>query len=68
MRFQNILAKNYKARLVLVGRSPLPKRKLWDTWIASHPVDDPITDKIRKITEIEILVAKFCIWTQAWMI
>ena len=49
------LAKNYKARLVLVGRSPLPKRKLWETWITSHPVDDPITDKIRKITEVENL-------------
>jgi acyl transferase domain-containing protein/thioesterase domain-containing protein/acyl carrier protein len=49
------LAKNYKARLVLVGRLPLPKRKLWETWITSHPVDDPITDKIRKITEVENL-------------
>ena len=49
------LAKNYKARLVLVGRSPLPKTKLWDAWVAGHPADDPVTEKIRKVAEIEKL-------------
>ena len=49
------LGKNYRAKLVLVGRSHLPKRKLWDAWIASHQADDPVTYKIGKITEIESL-------------
>ncbi len=47
------LAKIYKARLVLVGRSQLPKRKLWNAWLANHSTDDPVADKIRRIIEIE---------------
>jgi acyl transferase domain-containing protein/acyl carrier protein len=49
------LAKNYRANLVLVGRSTLPDRESWNTWIGSHQDDDPIQAKIRAIQRIEKL-------------
>ena len=49
------LAEKYRASLVLVGRSSLPARKAWDTWIASHPADDPVSARIRTIERIEKL-------------
>jgi NAD(P)-dependent dehydrogenase (short-subunit alcohol dehydrogenase family)/acyl carrier protein len=49
------LAEKYKARLVLVGRSPLPERKSWDAWITNHPADDPVCAKVRAIRKIESL-------------
>jgi acyl transferase domain-containing protein/thioesterase domain-containing protein len=49
------LAKNYRARLLLVGRSCLPAKSSWNAWIADHPADDGIVNKIRRITEIESL-------------
>ena len=49
------LTKNYNARLLLVGRCRLPERHSWDSWIANHQPDDPVSDKIRKIVDIEKL-------------
>jgi acyl transferase domain-containing protein/acyl carrier protein len=47
------LAGNYRAKLVLVGRSNLPGRESWSEWIASHETDDPISRKIAAIERIE---------------
>ncbi len=47
------LAKNYQAKLVLVGRSKMPAKNSWDSWIANHPADNSITKAIGKITSIE---------------
>jgi acyl transferase domain-containing protein len=49
------LAEKYRASLVLVGRSSLPGRESWDTWIGSHPADDPVRAKIGAIERIEKL-------------
>jgi thioesterase domain-containing protein/acyl carrier protein/NAD(P)-dependent dehydrogenase (short-subunit alcohol dehydrogenase family) len=49
------LAKNYQAKLILVGRTELPRRKLWDTWIDNRSADNSIADKIKKLREIENL-------------
>jgi len=49
------LAEKHRARLVLVGRSSLPARKAWDTWIGSHADDDPVRARIRAIERIEKL-------------
>lgn len=49
------LAKAYRAKLALIGRSHLPKRELWDTWIANQAANDVIVEKIGKIKEIERL-------------
>ncbi len=47
------LAKNYRAKLALLGRSHLPKRKLWNSWIENHPTNDAVTQKLQRIEEIE---------------
>jgi len=52
------LAAKYRARLVLVGRSSLPSRESWDTWIGSHPADDPVRARIATIERIEKLGAE----------
>jgi amino acid adenylation domain-containing protein len=52
------LARKAKARLVLVGRSPLPERPGWDAWLASHGDGDPVSRKIRRLRALEALGAE----------
>ena len=47
------LAKNYNARLVLLGRSTLPPRELWGKWPDSYETGELVTRKIKAIQEIE---------------
>jgi amino acid adenylation domain-containing protein len=47
------LARSAQARLVLVGRSTLPDRSLWEYWLAGHEEHDAISVKIRAIQELE---------------
>ena len=47
------LARERKARLVLVGRSPFPAREEWPAWLESHAFGDPVSRKIRRLREIE---------------
>jgi acyl transferase domain-containing protein/acyl carrier protein len=47
------LAKNFKARLVLTGRSPFPHRDQWEEWQRTHDTTDETAVKIRKIREWE---------------
>jgi phthiocerol/phenolphthiocerol synthesis type-I polyketide synthase E len=56
--FAEHLAREARARLVLVGRSPLPERAAWDAWLASHPAADPVSEKILKLRELEALGAE----------
>ncbi|NQZ64744.1 SDR family NAD(P)-dependent oxidoreductase, partial [Crocosphaera sp.] len=49
------LAQKVQAKLLLIGRSPLPERKNWQEWIKSHDSQDKTTQKIRKIQQIEKL-------------
>ncbi|MCY1079353.1 type I polyketide synthase [Archangium lansingense] len=53
-----VLAKRAQARLVLVGRSALPERSTWDSWLASHDEKDPIGQRIRKVRALEALGAE----------
>lgn len=52
------LAREYRARLVLVGRTPLPQRQDWDDWLERHDADDTIGQSIRKVRQLEDLGAK----------
>ena len=52
------LAAKYRARLVLVGRSSLPSRESWNTWIGTHPADDPVCARIGTIERLEKLGAE----------
>jgi thioesterase domain-containing protein/NAD(P)-dependent dehydrogenase (short-subunit alcohol dehydrogenase family) len=47
------LAHDLKARLVLVGRTPLPEREEWDDWLRSRGGNDAIGRRIRKVQELE---------------
>jgi acyl transferase domain-containing protein/acyl carrier protein len=53
--FSKYLAKSYRAKLVLVGRSSLPERESWNASTESRPADNSIRDKIDRIVEIEKL-------------
>ncbi len=52
------LAREFHARLVLVGRTPLPNRSDWDDWLAHHPVDDSISQGIARVRVLESLGAE----------
>ncbi|MEO6787878.1 MAG: SDR family oxidoreductase [Chthoniobacteraceae bacterium] len=49
------LARTFRAKLILIGRSSLPLRESWPDWIKDHPGDDPTARRIRSIEEIEAL-------------
>ncbi|MCC5863482.1 MAG: SDR family NAD(P)-dependent oxidoreductase, partial [Gammaproteobacteria bacterium] len=49
------LISEYRARLVLVGRTPLPARGDWDEWLESHGTDDSISRAILRVRELEAL-------------
>jgi acyl transferase domain-containing protein/thioesterase domain-containing protein/aryl carrier-like protein len=49
------LARSVRARLVLIGRTPLPPLAERDTWLASHPADDPTSLRIRRVRALEDL-------------
>jgi phthiocerol/phenolphthiocerol synthesis type-I polyketide synthase E len=55
LTFAEFLAREYRARLVLLGVSALPERATWNEWLAVHGDGDRISLRIRKIREIEEL-------------
>ena len=56
--FARELARNVKARIVLVGRSPLPPRSEWDRYATTYGAGDKIGRAIAAIREIEQLGGK----------
>ncbi|HEV2705717.1 MAG TPA: amino acid adenylation domain-containing protein [Pyrinomonadaceae bacterium] len=52
------LAQTRRARLTLVGRSPLPVKDEWAQWLSAHPADDEVSVKIRRIEALEELGAE----------
>jgi NAD(P)-dependent dehydrogenase (short-subunit alcohol dehydrogenase family) len=47
------LADKVRARLILVGRSDFPAREQWEQWLTAHHEQDPCSQKIREILDIE---------------
>jgi thioesterase domain-containing protein/NAD(P)-dependent dehydrogenase (short-subunit alcohol dehydrogenase family)/acyl carrier protein len=47
------LARKAQAKLILIGRTPLPEASEWDVWLASHEEQNPISAKIRRLRAIE---------------
>jgi acyl transferase domain-containing protein len=47
------IADRVKAKLVLTSRSDFPAPEAWDQWLDKHPGNDKISEKIRKIQELE---------------
>jgi acyl transferase domain-containing protein len=58
------LARAFKARLILLGRSSLPERAQWEGWLATHGPVDRTSRMIQKVRELEALGAEV-IWAQA---
>ena len=52
------LAERHTARLVLVGRTPLPERSDWDDWLAEHDSADSISAAILQVRHLESLGAE----------
>jgi phthiocerol/phenolphthiocerol synthesis type-I polyketide synthase E len=46
------LARQYQARLVLIGRNGLPPENSWQQWVISHPATDELSQKIRRVREL----------------
>jgi acyl transferase domain-containing protein/thioesterase domain-containing protein len=49
----NDLAERAKAKLVLLGRSPLPERGEWDNWLRRHGSDDRVSRRIDQVRALE---------------
>ncbi len=47
------LAQTVKAKLILIGRSPFPHRESWEQWLQEHDNKDIVSQKIKKIQELE---------------
>jgi acyl transferase domain-containing protein/acyl carrier protein len=47
------LAETLQAKLILTGRSPFPPGEQWEQWLVNHDDDDAISEKIRKLKELE---------------
>ena len=52
------LARDLKAKLVLMGRRALPAPGEWSAWLAAHDAADPVSRGIRKVRELEALGAE----------
>lgn len=53
--FAEYLAEKVKAKLVLIGRSVLPEKEQWQEWLATHDAENAVSQKIRKLQELETL-------------
>lgn len=52
------LAQRVQARLVLTGRTGLPPREAWTTWLETHSSDDQVSTQIRAVQQLEQTGAK----------
>ena len=55
------LAEAVKAKLILLGRSGIPKRAEWGGWLEAHGDPDSVSRKIRKVQALEELGAEVVI-------
>jgi acyl transferase domain-containing protein/thioesterase domain-containing protein/acyl carrier protein len=57
------LARHAKARLVSVGRSPMPHEPAWDRWLQEHGEHDETSRKIAKVRALQALGAEVMLAT-----
>ncbi|UCH94267.1 MAG: SDR family NAD(P)-dependent oxidoreductase, partial [Candidatus Aminicenantes bacterium] len=57
------LAKTLQAKLILTGRSAFPARQEWDQWLNTHHSLDSVSQKIRKVKELEALGAEVQVYS-----
>ncbi|AFZ28250.1 beta-ketoacyl synthase family protein,acyltransferase family protein,phosphopantetheine-containing protein (plasmid) [Cylindrospermum stagnale PCC 7417] len=56
--FAKYLAKAFKAKLILLGRSDLPIKENFSEWIATHGEQDTVSRQIQKVKALEELGAE----------
>lgn len=61
LEISTYLAQTVQAKLVLISRSPMPPRATWLQWLADNDSDNPTSQKIRKVQEMEDLGAEVLI-------
>ncbi|MCR9258158.1 MAG: alpha/beta fold hydrolase [Pseudomonadaceae bacterium] len=47
------LVQAYDAKIVLLSRTPLPRKEDWDRWLAEHPPTDSISKSILRMRELD---------------
>ena len=52
------LAKTFKAKIILLGRSSFPPRQEWESWIVNHDENNAISYKIQQVQLLEKLGAE----------
>ncbi|MEH2067467.1 MAG: SDR family NAD(P)-dependent oxidoreductase [Nostoc sp.] len=52
------LAKTFKAKLILLGRSSIPNKENWSEWIATHGNENTTSRKIQKVQTLSELGAE----------
>ncbi|HYG64726.1 MAG TPA: SDR family NAD(P)-dependent oxidoreductase, partial [Thermoanaerobaculia bacterium] len=57
------LARKYRAKLMLSGRTPLPPRPEWEGYLASCAPDDRVGRRLRKLLELKALGAEVMVVT-----
>lgn len=57
------LAQSFKARLALLGRSGLPSRDEWPQWIEQHDDEDEVSNRIRRVQQLESAGAEVLVLT-----
>ncbi len=53
MTVAEYLARSWRANLVLLGRSPLPDRDTWDSWLRGEHANAAMLDRVRKLRALE---------------
>ena len=53
LTFAKYLAQQARAKLVLIGRTPLPAREEWTEWLSAHDAEDQTSLKIRDVLALE---------------
>jgi acyl transferase domain-containing protein/acyl carrier protein len=57
------LAEKYQARLIILGRSPIPPRKDWEHYLKNNESKETLTQRIKKALELEKLGAEVWVLT-----
>src|SRR3954469_4534979 len=57
------LARHAKARLVSVGRSPMPQESAWDRWLDDHGKEDGTSRRIERVRALRALGAEVMLAT-----
>ncbi len=53
LTFAEWMAREARAKLVLLSRTPMPPRAQWDEWMRQHGPEDRISQRLRRLIDVE---------------